>query len=261
MGAMILMLGVALFSLLMGSFIEILDQYQKLGEAQDGGDELQSFFTVLKYFNNNKNINYDFREEIHEHLAYKWAKDKNQPLEDPANMQYFLMIPVKVRTQLMRDYYFGHFLEVFKTTFIIENPQGQIYTWKDDEYIEFMMQFLRDLDPRHELANSLIFDELDDINEVLFIQKGVVEIGYQLNKQRKYVVRYEDKTMIGAYNCTFNMRIIFCYRAKTLCEGMSMRKSNWIKLLNQHQEIGNLIKKNVTFDYITNIKNKINREK
>ena len=78
-----------------------------------------------------------------------------------------------------------------------------------------------------------------------------------MNKQRKYVLRYEDKTMIGAYNCTFNMRIIFCYKAKTLCEGYSIRKGKWIKLLNQNQEIGDLIKKNVEFDYITYIKSKI----
>lgn len=36
--AMILMLGVALFSLMMGSFIEIVNLQSKMNEEQDGGD-------------------------------------------------------------------------------------------------------------------------------------------------------------------------------------------------------------------------------
>ena len=172
-------------------------------------------------------------------------------------MSQYLKLPIKVRTRLFKEYYFGPFLEVFRDTFLIHNPQGEIYTWQDPAYRDFMMQFLRDLDPRHVVGGSMIFDELDDINEVIFIKKGVVEIGYQMNKQRRYVVRYENKTMIGAYNCTCNMRIIFCYRARTDCEGYTIRKEAWVRLLNQHQEVGDLIKLNVERDYITNIKSKI----
>ena len=185
----------------------------------------------------------------------------NQPLEDPENKEYFLMLPIKVQTTLFRKYYFPHFLEVFKDNFRIKNPQGQNYTWKDVIYRDFMMQFLRDLDPWHVHSESIIFDELDDINEVIFIRKGIVEIGYEMNKKKKFVVRYEDKVTIGAFNCTFNMRIIFVYKAKTDCEGYTINKSNWIKLLNENKEIGDLIKKNVELDYFMNIKSKVEKVK
>ena len=72
---------------------------------------------------------------------------------------------------------------------------------------------------RHLCENTIIFEELDDINEVIFIENGIVDIGYQMNKITKFVVRYENKTLIGGYNCTFNMRIIFTYKALTQCEG------------------------------------------
>ena len=87
-----------------------------------------------------------------------------------------------------------------------------------------MVQILRSLEPRIEKKDKTIFEELDDINEVIFIEKGQVEIGYELNKKKKYVLRYYDKSLIGAYNCTFNIRAIFCYRAKTDCSGFSIRK-------------------------------------
>ena len=43
----ILMFGVAIFSYIMGNFIEILDQMRKLNEELDQGDELTKFFGLL----------------------------------------------------------------------------------------------------------------------------------------------------------------------------------------------------------------------
>ena len=120
-----------------------------------------------------------------------------------------------------------------------------------------MIQLLRNMEYRHTCANSMIFEELDDINEVIFIQKGIVDIGYQMNKSTKYVVRYENKTLIGGYNCTFNMRIIFCYKARSDCEGSSIRKHKWMHILEEFPELGDLVKRNVEIDYFKNIKNKV----
>ena len=57
------------------------------------------------------------------------------------------------------------------------------------------------------------------------------------------------------------MRIIFCYKARTDCEGYSIRKQNWIRILDDFAEIGDLVKKNVQHDYLTNIKNKVMKAK
>ena len=43
----ILMFGVAIFSYIMGNFIEILEQMRKLNEELDQGDELTKFFGLL----------------------------------------------------------------------------------------------------------------------------------------------------------------------------------------------------------------------
>ena len=42
--AMLLLIGVAVFSYILGNFIEILQQLQKFNEELDDGDELTKFF-------------------------------------------------------------------------------------------------------------------------------------------------------------------------------------------------------------------------
>ena len=49
--AMILMFGVAIFSYVMGNFLEILNKFQTLNETLDHGDDLSKFFGLIKNFN------------------------------------------------------------------------------------------------------------------------------------------------------------------------------------------------------------------
>ena len=92
-------------------------------------------------------------------------------------------------------------------------------TWEDQEYRSFMMYLLTHLEPRREEAGAILFEELEGVNEVIFVETGVVEIGYDINKIRKFVLRYTNKTMIGAYNCTFSKQNIFVYKCKSECIG------------------------------------------
>lgn len=49
--ALILLFGVAIFSYIMGIFIEILDQISQFNEGLDDGDNLSKFFGILRKFN------------------------------------------------------------------------------------------------------------------------------------------------------------------------------------------------------------------
>ena len=53
-GAFILLFGVAIFSYIMGTFIDILEQFKNANDTLDDGDLLTYFFGLLKYFNGNK---------------------------------------------------------------------------------------------------------------------------------------------------------------------------------------------------------------
>lgn len=51
--AFILLFGVAIFSYIMGNFIDILSSFQTLLAGLDDGDNLSRFFGILKKFNDN----------------------------------------------------------------------------------------------------------------------------------------------------------------------------------------------------------------
>ena len=37
------------------------------------------------------------------------------------------------------------------------------------------------LEPRHESKRTVLADELDEFNEVTFVQKGQIVVGYEIN--------------------------------------------------------------------------------
>lgn len=84
------------------------------------------------------------------------------------------------------------------------------------------------------MEGTILFEELGEINEIIFFRDGILEVGYDINKIRKYVYRYESKYVTGAYNCTFNERSLFVYRCKTNCKGYYIRKNVWKQLLDSH---------------------------
>lgn len=52
----VLLFGVAIFSYIMGNFIEILSEFKEFHSEIDDGDNLSRFFGTLKYFNGQKDI-------------------------------------------------------------------------------------------------------------------------------------------------------------------------------------------------------------
>ena len=78
-----------------------------------------------------------------------------------------------------------------------------------------MIDMLSSLEPRREAANVVIYDELDEVNEVIFINQGTYEIGFEMNRIQNFVLRYKDSNVIGAYGVTFNQRTLFVYKTVT----------------------------------------------
>lgn len=74
-----------------------------------------------------------------------------------------------------------------------------------------MIGILTSLNPIFERAGNHIIEELDEFGEVIFITKGKVAIGYEINKIKKYQVVYKNKCVIGAFGATFNQRATFFY--------------------------------------------------
>ena len=62
--AMILLFGVAIFSYIMGIFIEILVEFNSYNADLDNGDELNKFLGVIKSKNGNERLPQELMENI-----------------------------------------------------------------------------------------------------------------------------------------------------------------------------------------------------
>lgn len=75
--AFILLFGVAIFSLIMGKFTQIVEEFQNFNKEIDYGDNLNRFFGLLQRYNGNQQMDLDLKRKIEAHFEYKWKKDKN----------------------------------------------------------------------------------------------------------------------------------------------------------------------------------------
>jgi hypothetical protein len=69
-----------------------------------------------------------------------------------------------------------------------------------------MIEILKALEPRSFKSRETIYVELDEVNEILFIESGEYDIGYEVNKTEKFKLRLKKNTVIGAFNICFNKR-------------------------------------------------------
>jgi len=80
--AMILLFGVAIFSYVMGNFIEILETFKSVDDDVDFGYELFKFFGLLKQFNMGMVINHKMKISIEDYMDYRWKNDRNLAISD-----------------------------------------------------------------------------------------------------------------------------------------------------------------------------------
>ena len=80
--AVILLFGVAIFSYIMGKFVEMIDRYKILNADLEEGDELAKFLGMLQKFNNGKELDQKFKNKIEAFFDYRWKFDKNQSIDD-----------------------------------------------------------------------------------------------------------------------------------------------------------------------------------
>mmetsp|Transcript_26419 Transcript_26419/g.40334 ORF Transcript_26419/g.40334 Transcript_26419/m.40334 type:complete len:161 (-) Transcript_26419:1043-1525(-) len=134
-GAFILLFGVAIFSYIMGNFIDILQQFKKFHEDLEDGDNLTKFFGTLKKFNNSEHIRLDLKKKIENHFDYQWKMDKNMGFRDSGDIMIYDQLPEIVRCSIFKDFLFLDFLSSFKKQFTFPKRynrfQPSFYTWED----------------------------------------------------------------------------------------------------------------------------------
>lgn len=76
-----------------------------------------------------------------------------------------------------------------------------------------MMRLLVLLEPKFEPKWTIILNELEEVNEMTFVNKGEVVVGYEFNKQINYCIQKRNGCLIGMYGIIFNQRSEIIYTA------------------------------------------------
>lgn len=168
-GIIIMLGGVAFFSFIMGSFIEIIESFGSAGfEAPIF--ELHNWVTLLTRFRDNRPLPNSLYRQINEHFKYYWSNNRIAEMEKDNN--FIDQLPKSISTGIIVHYLFDDVFYNFRFFF---NPQKN----KDSK-------FLRDiafgLKPRafsdNENEDSVIYDEEAEVLEMYFILSGTVGVGF-----------------------------------------------------------------------------------
>jgi len=197
--AIILLVGVAIFSYIMGNFIEILISIQDLNADFDDGENLSKWFGLIKRFNSSRSISIELKLKIEEYFDYRWINDKNQAVSCETDIKLLEQLPTDVKRKIYSDFLFKTFIYNFKKFFDFPKETANkddtiridysFFTWNDVQYQNFMIDILKNLEPRIFSPREVIYVELDEVNEILFIEQGEYDIGYEVNKTEKFKLR------------------------------------------------------------------------
>ena len=59
---------------------------------------------------------------------------------------------------------------------------------------------------------------------MFFIMDGTIDIGFEISRDTKYVLRLPKRNVIGAFNCTFDKKTLFKYKVSRKIAAYTIRK-------------------------------------
>ena len=113
----VLLFGVAVFSYIMGNFIEILMGYKSLEYTGDH-KELSKWIALLTKFNESHPLSKDLITKIEDFFEFYW---KNNPLlafKSDDDQRFLSELPKSTVEQIYIDYLFRDFLYTYKSFFL-----------------------------------------------------------------------------------------------------------------------------------------------
>ena len=101
------------------------------------------------------------------------------------------------------DFLFKDFIVTYSKFFTIpKNLQysHSYFKWTDPYYSNFMIEMMKSLAPRTYKEGEIIFNELDDISEITFVETGSYYVGYEINKVKQMKLHFPPGNIIGGVN-------------------------------------------------------------
>lgn len=226
----VMLLGVAMFSYVMGSFTELISSYDKKMGVSDKGSDLQNWLSLLGKFSKNKPFSSDLIKKIDKHFAYFWKNDRNASISK--NDPYLTSLPKSLKLKVM-EFLWGDIFNKFANFFLY-------YSVNKEKFFKFYYDISFCLLPRRFLPGEIIYKPNEDIEEMYLLFDGKVEIGYSLQDEvnsLKHCKSIKSIDWIGDFYCLFNVKSKYFYSAKTEVKTFGINKYELLAALEKHQEL------------------------
>jgi CRP-like cAMP-binding protein len=231
-GILIMILGIALFSYIMGNFNDVLTNYDKQMGIVDKSADLQVWMTSLSKFTANQPLPRELVAKIDEHFKFFWKNDRLSSLTP--DDKYLQQMPKQLKHQLIK-YLFDDIFTLFRGFLLTRDfesgPNGSFY-------YELAFEFL----PRKYDPEEFILKQGEVVHEVYLIKEGSVYIYFEHNGQQigKYFGR---GYYFGNYNIFKNVPAEFNFKAIKTADNVqatkifAIPKQKLLKLLKKYPEI------------------------
>jgi CRP-like cAMP-binding protein len=74
------------------------------------------------------------------------------------------------------------------------------------------------MEPRHYKKGEIIYHDMEEVDELIFVSKGEYAIGYTLNATEYLALRLSARSVIGDYALMFQKRSEFLYKVLYDCD-------------------------------------------
>jgi hypothetical protein len=116
-----------------------------------------------------------------------------------------------------------------------------------------MNMVLIGLEDRTYQKGQELIEELQECYEVRFVQEGTFDVGFEVNREKYYKLRFGKSTIIGGYQICFRSRYLFTYRASSLLKTYSLRLKVWLNILEKYPFFMKSIKEKFINHYVNKI--------
>jgi hypothetical protein len=100
-GSIIILFGVAVFSFVMGNFIEMLMEFKIVTAANEDNSNLSKWFGLLARFNKGRPLPKDMRERLENYFSYYWDNDRNFASKSATDQRFLSELPPNIRVNVI----------------------------------------------------------------------------------------------------------------------------------------------------------------
>ncbi len=104
------------------------------------------------------------------------------------------------------------------------------------------MDIMRNLEPRHFNVGETIYDDMEEVEEIIFVVSGFYTVGYTVNSTEYFALKMGPKTIIGDHSVMFNKRSEFLYRAYFNMDCQAIRKCNFLEICGAYNMLSQKLK-------------------